>query len=87
VLDAASDARIELLLVEEGSSARAWECPQCGRVTADGGSCPLDGAKLEERDDAVGLALRGALAGGGSIVRVGSGALRDAKGIGALLRF
>jgi peptide chain release factor subunit 1 len=87
VLDASSDARIELLLVEEGASARAWECPQCGRATADGGRCPLDDSRLEERDDAVGLALRGTLAGGGSIVRLGSGALRDSKGIGALLRF
>ena len=87
VLDAASDARIELLLVEEGASARAWECPRCGRTTADGGSCPLDGARLEERDDAVDLALRGALAGGGSIVRVGAGALRGGKGVGALLRY
>jgi peptide chain release factor subunit 1 len=87
VLDAASDARVELLVLEEGASARAWECPQCGRATADGGRCPLDGSRLEERDDAVGLALRGTLAAGGSIVRVGSGALGESKGIGALLRF
>jgi hypothetical protein len=87
VLDAASDARVAVLLVEEGASGRAWECPQCGRASADGGSCPLDGAKLEERDDPVDLALHRTLAGGGSLVRVGAGALGDAKGIGALLRF
>jgi peptide chain release factor subunit 1 len=87
VLDAASDARVDVLLVEEGSQARAWECPQCGRASADGGDCPLDGTKLEERSDAVDLALHRVLAHGGSVVRVGAGALRDAKGIGALLRF
>jgi peptide subunit release factor 1 (eRF1) len=87
VLEAASDARIELLLVEEGASARAWECPQCGRASADGGSCPLDGTKLEERDDAADLALRQTLANGGNVVHVGSGALGDSKGIAALLRF
>jgi peptide subunit release factor 1 (eRF1) len=87
VLEAASDARVDVLLVEEGASGRAWECPQCGRASADGGSCPLDGAKLEERDDAVDLALHRTLASGGSLVRVGAGALREAKGIGALLRF
>ncbi|HET7136751.1 MAG TPA: Vms1/Ankzf1 family peptidyl-tRNA hydrolase [Gaiellaceae bacterium] len=87
VLDAASDARVDVLLVEEGAQARAWECPQCGRASADGGDCPLDGTKLEERDDAVDLALHQVLANGGSIVRVGAGALGDAKGIGALLRY
>jgi peptide chain release factor subunit 1 len=87
VLEAASDARVAVLLVEEGAHARAWECPQCGRASADGGECPLDGTKLEERPDAVDLALHRVLAHGGSIVRVGAGALGDAKGIAALLRF
>ena len=87
VLDAASDARVDTLLLEEGASPRAWECPQCGRASADGGSCPLDGAKLEERDDAADLALHATLAHGGEIVRVGAGGLGDAKGVGALLRF
>jgi peptide subunit release factor 1 (eRF1) len=87
VLDAASDGRVEHLLVEEGARARGWECPRCGRASADGGACPLDGTKLEERDDAVDLAVGRTLAQGGSVVRFGSGALRDAKGIAALLRF
>jgi peptide subunit release factor 1 (eRF1) len=87
VLEAASDARVEELLVEEGAESRAWQCPQCGRASADGGSCPLDGTKLEERDDAVDLAMHQTLANGGTIVRVGSGALGDAKGIAAVLRF
>jgi peptide chain release factor subunit 1 len=87
VLDAASDARVDTLLVEDGAATRAWECPECGRASADGGHCPLDGTKLEERDDAADLALHRTLAHGGSIVRVGAGALGDGKGIGALLRF
>jgi peptide chain release factor subunit 1 len=87
VLDAASDGRIEHLLVEEGARASAWECPRCGRASADGGACPLDGEKLEERDDAVDLALHRTVAHGGSVVRLGSGALGDSRGIAALLRF
>jgi peptide chain release factor subunit 1 len=87
VLEAASDARVDTLLVEESAGARAWECPQCGRASADGGSCPLDGEKLEERDDAADLAMHQTLANGGGIVTVGSGALGDAKGIAALLRY
>jgi peptide chain release factor subunit 1 len=88
VLDAASDARVEVLLVGDAARTRGWECPQCGRASADGGSCPLDGEKLEERDDAVDLALHRTLAHGGRVVRVGTGALGgDARGIAALLRF
>jgi len=87
VLDAASDARVEVLLVEESAAAQAWECPLCGRASADGGSCPLDGTRLEAHPDAVDLALHRTLANGGSIVRVGPGALGDGRSIAALLRY
>ncbi|HEX3807660.1 MAG TPA: Vms1/Ankzf1 family peptidyl-tRNA hydrolase [Gaiellaceae bacterium] len=87
VLAAASDARVDVLFVEEGAETRAWECPECGRASADGGNCPLDGTKLEEREDAADLAMHATLRNGGSIVRVGAGALGDAKGVGALLRY
>jgi peptide chain release factor subunit 1 len=86
-LDAASDARIEVLLVDEGARHEAWSCPTCGRASADGGRCPLDDTKLEERDDAVDLAVHHTVLHGGSFVRFGAGALTDADGIGALLRF
>jgi peptide chain release factor subunit 1 len=87
VLDAASDARVEILLLEEGPAVRAWECPQCGRASADGGSCPLDGTKLAEREDAAGLALHQTLTHGGRVVRLGAGALGDARGAAAILRY
>ena len=54
---------------------------------AAGMLAPLVEAKLEEREDAADLALHGTLAHGGSVVRVGAGALGDARGIGALLRY
>jgi peptide chain release factor subunit 1 len=86
-LEAASDERIEVLLVGEGARHQAWSCPKCGRVYADGGKCPLDGTKLESRDDAVDLAIHHTVLHGGSFVRFGAGALADADGIGAILRF
>jgi len=86
-LEAASDARVEVLLVEEGAHHKAWSCPKCGRVYADGGKCPLDGTKLEPRDDAVDLAIHHTVLHGGTFVRLGAGALGDADGIGAILRF
>lgn len=86
-LDAASDARVDVLLVDEGARHQASSCPECGRASADGGKCPLDGAKLEARNDAVDLAIHQTVLHGGSFVRFGAGALNDADGIGALLRF
>jgi hypothetical protein len=88
VLDAASDARVETLLLEERPAERAWQCPQCGRASADGGKCPLDDEKLEERPDGADLAIQQTVLHGGTLVRLGSGALGgDAAGIAALLRF
>jgi peptide chain release factor subunit 1 len=86
-LDAASDARVDVLLIGEGARHAAWWCPKDGRAYADGGKCPLDGTKLEPRDDAVDLAIHHTLLHGGTFVRFGAGALADADGIGALLRF
>jgi peptide chain release factor subunit 1 len=86
-LDAASDARVEVLLLGDGAPRAAWRCPECGRASADGGKCPLDGTKLDERADGANLAIHQTLANGGTVVRVGAGALADADGIGAVLRF
>ena len=86
-LDAASDARVDVLLVGEAAQHQAWSCPQCGRASADGGRCPLDDTKLEEREDAVDLAIHQTVLHGGTVVRFGAGALGDADGIGAVLRF
>ena len=87
-LEAASDARVEVLLLEEGAPRAAWQCPQDGRGYVDGGACPLDGSELEQVEDGGELAVHLTLANGGAIVRVGSGALGgSADGIGALLRF
>jgi peptide chain release factor subunit 1 len=86
-LQAASDARIDVLLVEEAAPRPAWQCPQCGRASAEAGECPLDGTTLEQVSDGADLAVHQTLANGGTIVRVGSGALGDADGIAALLRF
>jgi len=86
-LAAASDARVEVLLVEPNVERPAWRCPRCGRASADGGKCPLDDTKLAERPDAADLAIHQTLLHGGTVVQVGQGRLGDADGIGALLRF
>jgi peptide chain release factor subunit 1 len=85
-LEAASDGRVELLLLGEGAGKKAFRCPDCGRAEAAGGSCPLDGTELEPGAGAD-LAVEHTLAQGGAVVRVAVGELDDAEGVGALLRF
>jgi peptide chain release factor subunit 1 len=84
-LEAASDGRVELLLLAGDTQFEAFRCPRCGRAQASGGSCPLDGAELE-RGAGADLAVHHTLAHGGSVATVGDG-LDDAEGVGALLRF
>ena len=86
-LEAASDARIEILLLEQDATHKAWQCPNDGRAQIVPGNCPLDDTPLEERNDGADLAVHLTIASGGSIVRPGKGALGDAEGIGAILRF
>src|SRR3954464_6840232 len=87
-LEAASDGRVELLLVQEGSDQQAYQCPQCGRAQLSAGSCPLDGSALEAKDGGLDLALHQTLAHGGSVHVVRDRQdLAPVGGVGAILRF
>lgn len=87
-LEAASDARVELLLFNEGVDRQAFRCPACGRATATEGSCPLDGTRLEATDAGLDLAVHQTLAHGGGVRPVRRREdLAPVDGIGALLRF
>jgi peptide chain release factor subunit 1 len=87
-LEAASDARVELLLFQEGSDRPAWRCPACGRAAVSDGSCPLDGTRMEEVDAGLDLAVHQTLAHGGAVRAIRHHEdLAPVEGIGALLRF
>jgi peptide chain release factor subunit 1 len=87
-LEAASDARVELLLFREGANHHARRCPACGRLSVDGSKCPLDGTQLDESRDGLDLAVHQTLAHGGRVWAVRHRDDLDAgDGIGALLRF
>jgi len=86
-LDAASDGRVELLLFEAGARTQGFLCRVCGRASADGGACPLDGTALEPCGDGIDLALRLTLVHGGTALAVPLGVLAGADGIGAVLRY
>ena len=66
-MEAASDGRVDCLLAQEGANRDGWQCPQCGRVAAEAGACPLDGTEMEESDAGLDLAVHQTLAHGGTI--------------------
>jgi peptide chain release factor subunit 1 len=86
-LVAASDARVEVLLLGEGATHPAFRCPECGRGQAEGGVCPLDGAQMVE-DDGLDLVVHETFVNGGSahVIRAHQD-LEPVEGIGAILRF
>jgi peptide subunit release factor 1 (eRF1) len=87
-LEAASDARVDLLLFREGANHAAKRCPACGRLSVEGAKCPLDGTQLEESDDGLDLVVHQTLAHGGKVWAVRHrDDLGTADGVGALLRF
>ena len=87
-LEAASDGRIELLLFQDGTNRPAWQCPACGRLGSHGGTCPLDGTRMEPDDAGLDLACHQTLAHGGTIWAVRERRdLDPVEGIGALLRY
>jgi peptide chain release factor subunit 1 len=87
-LEAASDARVELLLFQNGTDRPAYRCPACGRAAISEGNCPLDGTRLEPTDAGLDLAVHQTLAHGGAVWAIRHHEdLAPVEGIGALLRF
>jgi peptide chain release factor subunit 1 len=87
-LEAASDGRAELLLVQDGADEPAYQCPRCGRAQISNGSCPLDGTTLEARESGLDLAMHQTLAHGGTVQVIrGRRDLDPVGGVGALLRY
>ena len=88
-LQAASDGRVELLLVQEGADRPAYACPACGRAQVADGSCPLDGTTLQPADTGLDLAVHQTLTHGGTVEVIGEEHrdLEPVGGVAALLRF
>ena len=87
-LEAASDARVDVLLYQDGAEHDAWRCPACGRLSASGGRCPLDGTETERREDGLDLAVHQTVAHGGTVWAVTAHEdLAPTEGVGALLRY
>jgi peptide chain release factor subunit 1 len=86
--EAASDGRVDVLLYREGVNEVAWRCPECGRIQAESGTCPLDGIELESHAEGLDLAVHHTLAHGGTALAVERHRdLEPVGGVGALLRY
>ncbi len=87
-LEAASDGRVELLLVQEGVDRPAYCCPACGRAQMTDGTCPLDGTTMESVPAGLDLAVHHTLNHGGTVQVIGERRdLEPVGGVAALLRF
>jgi peptide chain release factor subunit 1 len=88
-LEAASDGRVELLLVQEGADRPAFVCPACGRAQAKEGTCPLDGTSLQPAETGLDLAVHQTLTHGGTVEVIGEEHrdLEPVGGVAALLRY
>jgi peptide chain release factor subunit 1 len=87
-LEAASDGRVDMLLVQSGAEHDAYECPKCGRAQTTNGSCPLDGTALESRDAGLDLAVHKTLMNGGTVQIIRDHRdLEPVGGLAALLRY
>ena len=88
-LQAASDGRVELLLVQHGADRPAYVCPACGRAQTADGSCPLDGTTLQAAAAGLDLAVHQTLTHGGTVEVIGEERrdLEPVGGVAALLRF
>ena len=87
-LEAASDGRVDVLLVSGTARREAWHCPECGRASASAEKCPLDGTTMERNEDGADLAVHQTLLHGGTVWAVQHlDDLRPVDGVGALLRY
>jgi peptide chain release factor subunit 1 len=88
-LEAASDGRVELLLVQDGVDQPAYQCPACGRARMTNGMCPLDGTTMERLEAGLDVAVHQTLTHGGTVEVIGEERrdLEPVGGVAALLRF
>jgi peptide chain release factor subunit 1 len=87
-IEAASDGRVDLLLVQAGADRPAYTCPACGRAQLHDGSCPIDGTTMESRDRGLDVAVHKTLVNGGTVQVIRDRRdLEPVGGLAALLRY
>jgi len=88
-LAAAQEGRVQTLVMLAGQTAPAYRCTGCGYLTVQSlEACLFCGGQFEEIADAVNLIVRRVIEDGGQVEMVpNNDALKQAGGIGALLRY
>lgn len=89
VLGLLGERRVQALLICPDLPIPGFECPSCGRLSAHGGPCPVDGADQQPRDDLVERAVALARGQSAEVLIIGHEphALDDHGGIAAIARF
>jgi peptide chain release factor subunit 1 len=87
VLARLNEARVEVLLVEEGFDAPGFFCPRCGWLGQKKGKCPVDGETVERSQSIVEKAVERAVGMAAECAWVQPDELKDPGGIAAILRF
>ena len=88
VLEALTERRVEILLFEQGLKAPGVVCPNGDWLGAEGLTCPIDGAPLEQRDDIIETAVQLAITQSAEVLPVRYHDNLDGQGsIAAVLRF
>src|SRR5829696_5671081 len=78
VLEALTEQRVEVLLLDDGTTHEGVVCPQCGWLGVEGDECPADGTPTEHRDDILPDAVDRALTQSARVV-----VLRDRPDLGS----
>jgi peptide subunit release factor 1 (eRF1) len=89
-LAALSDSRAEWLLLSRTPTFAVYRCPQCGRLAAEQGPCPLDSTPMARAEEGEEAAVTKALTLGTSVWRlidVDRTDLDGAGGVGIIARF
>jgi peptide chain release factor subunit 1 len=87
VLACLNEARVEVLVVQEGFDAAGILCPRCGWLGESGERCPVDGETVEPAQSIVEKAVERAVGMAAQCERVSPDELKDVGGIAAILRF
>jgi peptide chain release factor subunit 1 len=87
VLRALYERRVGTLLYDPQKAIKGASCPECGLLQTEAGSCPVDGARLEERGDLTEQAVHAALEQDAEVFTVETPDLGPLGGIAALLRY
>lgn len=87
VLRAVNERRVETLMLVPGFGAPGLACPSCDFLGSRGRSCPIDGSRLQRREDVVPVLVERVLEAAGDVIVLRHHEKPGAEPVAALLRY